>query len=130
MPLQLPVPVRGLPLVDLFPGPAETVMPPAAARRDFPVDSTPSQADVVLACLADRRSSIPASHGAPKHRVHSAQNSAYERVVLRSVAHREAKDRGRSASLRAATQAQGMAVALRRPASRQPLVHEHIEKSL
>ena len=85
MSLQSPVPVRGLPLVDLFPVPAEIVMPPAAARLDFPVGSTPSQADVVLACLADRRSSIPASHATPKDSVHSAQNIAYGRAVLRSV---------------------------------------------
>ena len=130
MSLQSPVPVRGLPLVDLFPVPAEIVMPPAAARLDSPVGSTPSQADVVLACLADCRSSIPASHATPKHRVYSAQNIAYERAVLRSVAHKDAHDRGRSASLRAVTQAQGMAVALRRPASRQPFVHEAIEQTL
>ena len=85
MSLQSPVPVRGLPLVDLFPVPAEIVMPPAAARLDSPVGSTPSQADVVLACLVGRRSSIPAPHATPKHSVHSAQNIVYGRAVLRSV---------------------------------------------
>ena len=105
-------------------------MPPAAARQDFLADSIPSQVDVVLACLAERRTSIPASHETPTHRVNSSQNIAYGRVVLRSVAHTEAHERSRSASLNAVAQAKGSGSALRRQVSRQSLVHEPIGKTL